>query len=1348
MPSSRGGAGTSYDHGQVGKASLTQGGQEVLAEARNSKPELLAGAREQGKNKWAGMSPNDLSKEMEVDLDKGLPMAEVKRRQEKYGPNVLGKEKKESLIKIYLHEFMSPVVLMLMTSALVCLVPLVGAYVEGIAILIIININASLATYMTRSCSDALSKLAAMAAPETRVIRDGKQETVPANDLVPGDIVLLATGDAVPSDGRLLELAEIMTNEAPLTGESEDVKKVLVLTGEALDEPFARNMCFASTVVTNGTGKMITTSTAMETQVGRIAKALQSTGSTLTPLQHALNRLGGQIGGLASCVLVAVMIIAYVRGFSNPTSDKAQWLQLLLLGVAFAVSSIPEGLPMVVTICLSLGCNDMVKRNALVRKLPAVETLGCCSVICSDKTGTLTEGKMTATRMCIFLRPVVGGLKMDEEVLEKEVEKYDTGHLPYPKNVQPYDFFPTKGFDPNGGVFHHYDLNMKREAAIVNRWDEVLPGPNGTHQQFSDLCPDYGDPSGNVKDSTGAQGVRAFLTASLLNSYTTQLEFKGTSEKGGDRTAGHRDPVLWKAVGNMSEGAIVVACAKGRVGGPNSKEDYFKKYPRLEALEVPFSSARKMAASVHKLATPNMFENVHLAPAGSKTVYTHVAVVKGAPDRLLPHVHYELADDKGKVCIDYSHAIELSEKDACEKVNNMFSFDALRVLCVCIRPLSDAKMAALKAQFEAPERLEMILAAKHGEDEAKDGEHGSGAAVAGGSHGHATTKDRMPALTLLGLFGSQDPPRDGVREAVQECRDAGIRVIMITGDQKNTAVAIARRLMILKHGDSGEENALVCADLHRDDGEFLEDVKIDEITARVNVFSRAQPEDKIAIVQSLQRQGHVSAMTGDGVNDAPALKAADIGVAMGLAGTDVAKGAADMVLLDDDFCTIVRAVAEGRKIYGNIQRFVCFLLGTNCGEILYLSVCIIVGLPMPVEALQILFLNLMSDGCPAVAISKEPAPAGIMKTTPRKKSDNIMNFDCIVHINFPHQIGITIAVVASVIIGMWCSTGQYMQSDIQNMCVYLPIEHEEDHRRMLADWVGDEAAYWLDEYAGAPLRALAGGDSGPAGAAYYCECDRYDGSDWNRIISDTSPYTNVKIAQPEHTPGGLLPEGETCENPTHCWQTRSMPLDKFERKGRPLIWHVKKEFVPEGADFLGATGKMENNCMAQGTMNGRTVSFTTAVYCEMLRAYTVKSNLPAYKTFFRNNWMHLACTISAVLTIFVSICPGLSTQIFRLNLIDGYLYAISIAFAFLCMLFDEIYKIRYRGILVSRARKAAEIARARVMAERIEVIVELLEKHTEKLDETGKDLRELKLHVAEVQTAVSKPGGALAGLSL
>merc|ERR1719199_760968 len=667
----------------------------------------------EGKNPWAGKTPAELGKMMQTDVKRGLSKAEAAKRLAEKGPNALGKEKKEPLWKIYLDEFKSPVVLMLVGAALIC--GATGAYIECVVILFIVNVNAGVATYTTRNCSNALAALAKMAAPACVVVRDGEDISIPATEVVPGDIFKLKTGDAIPADGRVVELAELLSNEAPLTGESEDVKKVLMVGPEGMDDEFSKDMVFSSTVITNGTATVICTTTAMFTQIGRIAKALQSTGSTLTPLQHALNRLGGQIGGLASCVLVAVMIIAYVRGFSNPTSDKAQWLQLLLLGVAFAVSSIPEGLPMVVTICLSLGCNDMVKRNALVRKLPAVETLGCCSVICSDKTGTLTEGKMTATRMATFMRPKLGGLSMEEAVQGQEAEKAD-GHLPYPLNCQPYDFFPTRGFDPNGGVFHHFAMNMPKEQALLQRYDAV-----GEVQRFNDILPDFGDPKSDVQKQSSAKGVRAFLCASYLNSHSTQLKFTGTGKPDGsseiDRGDGHRNPVLWKAIGNMSEGAIVVACAKGRVGGPNSAENYEKTYPRLEPLEVPFSSARKMAGSVVQLKTPNMFEGVSLGTREPK--FTHLAILKGAPDRLVPHVNNVLTDDGGECTIDYTAALAPSEKDAFEKVNALLSGEALRVLAVCVRPLTDADVATLKNTEEASARLEYLLV-QSGDNAVKD----------------------------------------------------------------------------------------------------------------------------------------------------------------------------------------------------------------------------------------------------------------------------------------------------------------------------------------------------------------------------------------------------------------------------------------------------------------------------------------------------------------------------------------------------------------------------------------------------------------------------------------------------
>jgi magnesium-transporting ATPase (P-type) len=1324
----------------------------------------------QGKNPWAGKTPAELAKMMQTDIKKGLTKAEAARRLEEKGPNQLGKEKVEPLWKIYIDEFKSPVVLMLCTSAVICLVT--GANVEGVVILFIVNINAAVATYTTRNCSNALAALAKMAAPACVVVRDGEELSIPATEVVPGDMCKLKTGDAIPADGRCVEVAELLTNEAPLTGESEDVKKVMMVGPEGMDDEFSKDMVFSSTVVTNGTSLVVITTTAMETQIGRIAKALQSTSAKLTPLQEALNRLGGQIGGLASIVLACIMVIAYLRGYDDPTSDAHQVLELLLLGVSFAVSSIPEGLPMVVTICLSLGCNDMVSRNALVRKLPAVETLGCCSVICSDKTGTLTEGKMTATRMATFMRPKLGGLTLEEAVQEQENERAD-GHLPYPVNCQPYDFYPTRGFDPNGGVFHHFSMTLPKEQAILQRYDAV-----GEMQRYDDLNADFGDPKSAVQQQASGKGVRAFLCASYLNSHSTQLKFAGIGKADGtseqDRGDGHRNPVLWKAIGNMSEGAIVVACAKGRIGGPCSAEDYLMKYPRLDTLEIPFSSARKMAASVVKLKAPNRFENVVLGERDQP--FTHLGVIKGAPDRLLPHVHNCLADVKGECIVDYTHALNPKEKEAFEMVNALLSGEALRVLAVCVRPLTDADIATLKGQEEASERLEYLLA-QTPESEKMDAAaarktfgsnvpSGISSAVVSAASAHGSTAAaHVPALTLFGLFGSQDPPRKGVKEAVMECRAAGIRVIMITGDQKITAIAIAKRLQILEAGDSGEEKAMICAELHLDDGSMKSDDMIDSITARVNVFSRAQPEDKIAIVQSLQRQGFVCAMTGDGVNDAPALKAADIGVAMGLAGTDVAKGASDMVLLDDDFCTIVKAIEEGRKIYGNIQRFVCFLLGTNCGEIFYLTVTIVAGLPPPVAAVQILFLNLMSDGCPAVAISKEPAQEGIMSKPPRPKSANIMNYDCIFHINLPHQIGITIAVILSLYYGMTYSTGQIFLDNLNNMCMYLPPY--EDKGAEESSWLpfrrleggsmswsssfydGYHHSGWdwgADSSANAPYRRLAGGGGGPAGAAYYCKCSRMD-FETNQMVEVHS--------------GGPAPDPEDWSGAD--WTTRDMS-SKYEPYNVKM-WQIKKSTkedikkkCKEGSYSYTRPGtskpydcdklfseldineldKDSNyyNCMSDGVRNGRTVSFTTAVYCEMLRAYTVKSDLPAYATFFRNNWMHLACTISAVMTIAVSFIPYLNTHIFRLNRISFQLYAIALAFAFLCMIIDEIYKIRFRSVLKARKDDEHKEASQKAMNDRIEIVVDLLEKHTKMQMESQTDMRELKMHVGELEKSL------------
>ncbi|OII77732.1 E1-E2 ATPase family protein [Cryptosporidium andersoni] len=1348
---------------------------DTIEEVRKRDPEVVSRAlvqtlEENSKQKsvqyWSQIELKEIERELSTDLCNGLEEQKAQNLLEnKYGPNTLQKEKHDSVLKIFLNQFTSLVIILLLIAGIVSLA--FQEWVEGAGILLIVLINATLATYMENSASTALAKLADLSTPKCTVVREGEISIIPAHLLIPGDVVLLRTGDSVPADVRLIEAMEVKCNEALLTGEPEDVSKGL--KNVDLLNPFPTNLCFASTAVTNGTGKAVVVLTGMNTQIGRIAQQLklaQNTSNNSTPLQVGLNRLGGFIGFMSLLVLIIIVIIALLTNYSDPTHPNSNPVfSIILVAVGFAVSSIPEGLPMVVTICLSIGCSEMCRRKANIRKLPAVETLGCCSVICSDKTGTLTEGKMTAVKLATFTRE-----ERKLSTTDKQCNNIETG-----SNIQNqgfmtsvFSFYPTRGFDPNGGVFEASSLTQKVKEDLLNLASKnINPSIHPKYKNlelnrsdctemtlllqqmnYNDICTDYGSPI-NSHIAT-SKCVRTTLLAGYLNSYGTVLNFDSENN-------------TWSTRGNMSEGALIVAAAKASLGlyrrkhkespkivenfkykvemNPNvevpkvknpvnciemtskvhknmanlnqsilvestasgnspetfNAEEYTipevmnnfsifgeiytptkfsssnhipseSRYERISVAEVPFTSTRKMMMTVHALPTENRFGDIYLGNINERDVcclisnenidcnsnkhvsrtvdnfdsesYTHIVIIKGAPDKLVEYTGYILKTFKYEkssfVYFDCSDKIKSSEKAEVEATNKNLSNEALRVLAIAILPLTSKDYLELVMEESSDKRLQNILEKRE--------------------------------LILLGLVGFLDPPRPGVEKAITKCCEAGVRVIMITGDQQPTACAIAKSIGLLadenlsttssvtvdaiaNHTVTSVSGSIVCSQLHEEGDSskpHLSDDLFDEVVSSVNVFCRAQPEDKIAIVRSLQRQGEVVAMTGDGVNDAPALKAADIGVAMGISGTEVAKGASEMVLLDDNFVTIVNAIEEGRKIYSNVQKFVAFLLGTNIGEIVYLSVAIAAQLPIPIAALQILFLNLMSDGSPAVALSVDPPDPDMMKVPPRPKKSPIMTRDWWLFGNIPHAIFEAACVLVVLVIAMYTSLGVFRRGAIESLC------HHGDGER------------------------------------YYCQTHEWrfgafnsNSIGWVTNIDFFNPLTN----QMEQIFGAAMGKSEVMLSPNeipYVWQA----YNEAEKLGIQCKRGVNGWCIPPAKllsdEYL--------DLVAFGTIRGRTASFITAVFCEMLRAYTVRTWDWFIYALFNNPWLHFACSLSASSTLIVTFTPGLQ-HIFGTFTIYWWQYILAIGMGFLNMFFDELVpKPLYRSLIKRRRTRAKMLA--------------------------------------------------------
>jgi Ca2+-transporting ATPase len=777
------------------------------------------------------MSPEETLKELN-STEHGLSQAEVQKRLAEYGLNELQKEKRASPIKMFLKQFTNILIIILLIATALSIA--VEAIVDAIIIIAIVLATAILGFVEEFRSEKAVEALEKMTAPTAIVLRDKKEVKVPASEIVPGDVILLFTGDRVPADARLIESVNLKVDEASLTGESSPVNKNVDACAEALPLNDRRNMAFTGTVVVYGRGKAVATTTGMNTEFGKIARMVQMTKKEETPLEKRTQSIGKLIGILCVTICVGVGAIGIVQGRSI--------IDMLLWGVSLAVAAVPEALPAIVTGTLAVGMYRMAKVNTIVKKLPAVETLGCTSVICSDKTGTMTKGEMTVQRIYV-----------DDEFVKVS----------------------GVGYEPEG-EFSTEDTKVE---------------------------PKY--------------ELRTLLIAATLCN-DAKLEKDTASEK-------------WAIKGDPTEGALIVVAAKAGLW----KEELEQEQPRIG--ELPFSSETKRMTTVHIVSSKK-----------------RMAYMKGAPEIVLNKCTKVLANGKISKLIESDRARILS-------VNEAMARQALRNLGFAFRELPESVNAY-------DEKIE---------------------------------KD----FIFVGIVGMIDPPREEVKDAIQTCKKAGINVVMVTGDHRLTAVAVAKELNLL--GENEEQGkVLTGAELEK-----LGDEQFNDMVERVVIYARVSPEHKVRIIEAWKAKGHIVAMTGDGVNDSPALRMSDIGISMGVTGTEVAKEASDIVLTDDNFASIVKAAREGREIYDNIKKYLTYLMRCNIMEILVMFIAVVSvpylakiyapGAPAEVigsatialTAAQLLWVNLTTDGLPAIALGIDPGDPDIMERKPRDPNESIFTRD-------------------------------------------------------------------------------------------------------------------------------------------------------------------------------------------------------------------------------------------------------------------------------------------------------------------------------------------------------------------
>lgn len=799
-------------------------------------------------NTWYSLDATEVLHQLHVNENSGLSFAEADARLDQYGKNELRERPPKSPWVMLWEQFTATTVLVLIVAAVISAI--LGDFKDAAAIMAIVVFNGLLGFTQEYRAGKEFAALKKMAVPKARVWRAGEWQQVVASDLVPGDIVQLEDGDQVPADARLLESTNLRTQESAFTGESESIEKsVATIDGEGLPLGDRRNMVFMGTIVTYGRGRAVVTETGMSTELGKIADSMQLVEQEQTPLQRRLDQLGRRLAIMALALVAVIFAFGIVRG--------ENFEDMFLTAVSLAVAIIPEGLPAVVTIALALGSRRMLKRRALIRKLPAVETLGSVTTICSDKTGTLTENRMTVTILSL------AGQRVDLRETFAEI----TSRLDGNKSI----------FKPGEGT--------------------LLPPPMAITLVGSSLCNNALVPDG--------EEIRAM--------------------------ANRPDSEVPKAIGDPTEIALVVAA--DRLG--LDKDELEDLFPRRA--EAPFDSDRKRMTTIHQIEREgdqwkydNPSSNL-LPPLPSLPITPYIAFTKGSVDGLLQICNQVWVDDK-------TEPLTQQWEEQIRDRNDRLAGSGTRVLGVAFRPIETIPHPGKEAQVEQD-------------------------------------------LIFAGLVGMLDPARPEAKTAVQTCNQAGIRTVMITGDHPLMARHIAEELEISKNG-----HYLTGQDLNK-----LTLPELEQQVEDVSVYARVSPQQKLTIVEALKNRGHIVSMTGDGVNDAPALSKADIGVAMGITGTDVAKEAADMVLLNDNFATIVAAVEEGRVIYDNIRKFIRYNLTGNTSGVVIMLLAPLLAMPLPLKPTQILWINLLADGLLALALSVEPAESNVMHRPPYPPNESVFS---------------------------------------------------------------------------------------------------------------------------------------------------------------------------------------------------------------------------------------------------------------------------------------------------------------------------------------------------------------------